>query len=258
MARNNAPSALLCEQTYNDMRDSLPSSTKKQSSPFLNFEAELRNEIYRLVLVSKPIVVEIADAPPVDHPLLKTCRQIRTEARGIYLRESKLIFAVRNLDIRKVVVWLDRSPAHPDVHSMYANAQLALTATPKDRSSWAFLRYWAFLYRAGRCPRLTSASFNARSDATHYLPARDQLQAISLFDVAESHLMSDLNTFSAALERYREDFMAPHENNHRIWWGCSFTPEFPPPLPLPPRTVYGPDRVRPEVSPPMDWNQFWP
>jgi hypothetical protein len=215
MARNNAPSALLREQTYNDLRDSLPSSIK-QNSPFLNLEAELRNEIYRLVLVSEPIVVEIAGAPPVEHPLLKTCRQIRTEARGIYLRESKLIFAVRNLDIRKVVVWLDRSLAHPDVHSMYANAQLALTATPKDRSSWAFLRYWAFLYRAGRCPRLTFASFNTRSDVTHYLSARDKLQAISLFDVAEAHLTSDIITFSDALEDHRQNFMAPHENSHRI------------------------------------------
>jgi hypothetical protein len=253
MALDNAPSALLREQTYNDLRDSLHSSIK-QNSPLLNLEAELRNEIYRRVLVSEPIVVEIADAPPVDHPLLKTCRQIRTEARGIYFQESNLIFAVRNLDIRKVVTWLDRSLAHPDVHDMYANAKLALTATPKDRSSWAFLRYWAFLYRAGRCPRLTSASFETRSDAIHYLPASDQLQAISLFDVAQSHLTSDIHTFSAALEEHRRNFMAPHENNHRIWWGCSFTPEFPSPLPLPPRTNYG--RVQPKVPPPMDWDQF--
>jgi hypothetical protein len=254
MARNKGPGALLREQKRNDLRNGLRSSTK-QGSPFLNLEAEFRNEIYRLAMVSEePIVVEIADTPPMDHPLLRTCRQIRIEAGGIYYQENKVIFAVRNLDIRNVVGWLDRSSAH---HDLFANSQLALTVTPKDRSSWALLRYWAFLYREGRVARLTSASLDARTLATYDLPTRDRLQAVALFDVAEAHLASDFRTFSAALEKHRQNFMAPHETHHRIWWGDSYRPEFAPPLPKPKRTNdYSVKQVPPKASPPMDWQQF--
>jgi hypothetical protein len=105
-----------------------------------------------------------------------------------------------------------------------------------------------------RCPRLTAAA--STSLAIHYLPAEDRLQAISLFDVTESHLTSDLKTFDRALDEHCNNFMAPHETNHRIWWGGSWWPEFPPPLPLGQHTMYG-KRVRPKTLPPMDWDQFF-
>jgi hypothetical protein len=241
MAQNNTLSIRL---------RSSPQLDPEQPSRLLNLDSGVRNIIYRFALVPEDtIVVEIADTSPMDPPLLKTCRQIRTEARGIFYQENKVTLAVRNLDIRNIVQWLDLSLAH---HDMYANAQLALIVTPKLRSPWAFLRYQAFLYRAGRCMRPTAASSDARSLAKDYLNTIHRLQVVSLFSVAEKHLASDLNTFSVALEIHRRDFMAPHVNH--IWLGSDFEPEFPPPLLLPPRSASS--RVPPKLFPPMDWDQF--
>ena len=87
-------------------------NTRSGSSKCHLFELspELRNTIYRLALVSNnTIEVGAADAPPMDPPLLMTCRQIRREARGIYYQENTVNFTALDYDVRKIVTWLDRS-----------------------------------------------------------------------------------------------------------------------------------------------------
>jgi hypothetical protein len=111
-----------------------PQVEEKQPCYLLNIHAEIRNEIYRLVLVSEDkIRVGVHDAPPMDPPLLRTNRQIRSEARGIFHKENRAEFAVLNYDIRKIIAWLDLSLIH---HSLYANTRLELSVTDQYTICW--------------------------------------------------------------------------------------------------------------------------
>jgi len=102
----------------------------EQPCYLLELSAELRNTIYRLALVSEdPIELEDADIPPMDPPLLKTCRQIRSEARGIFYKENKVIFLVEDWDISRIVKWLDLSSAH---HDLCVNTKPQMSVTGKN------------------------------------------------------------------------------------------------------------------------------
>jgi hypothetical protein len=195
---------------------------------FLKLSPELLNTIYRLVLVSdNAIEVKVTDAPPMDPPLLRTCRQIRREARGIYYQENTVNFTVLDYDIRKIVAWLDLSSAH---HDLYSNAQLTLSISSHSTVCWYHLHYWIFMYRMGRITRLTRASSSVAtgSDGIQHNEG-DRSLAIGLFDLAESHLAagSDSQTIHAALEQYRKNVMRPHPVHHRIWHNLP-DPPFPP------------------------------
>jgi hypothetical protein len=220
-----------------------PQVVEKQPCYLLHIHAEIRNEIYRLVLVSEDkIRVGVNDAPPMDPPLLRTNRQIRSEARGIFYKENRAEFSVLNYDIRKIVTWLDLSPIH---HSLYANAQLELSVTDQYTICWYNLHNWVYMYRKGRCARLTyRSSFCERITYAVSVPTVghahihshlfDRDQAIELFRVAQKHLAagSDSHTTHVALERYRTHHMMPHPTTHRIWWN---SPDPPAPAPPPPQ-----------------------
>jgi hypothetical protein len=220
-----------------------PQVVEKQPCYLLHIHAEIRNEIYRLVLVSEDkIRVGVNDAPPMDPPLLRTNRQIRSEARGIFYKENRAEFSVLNYDIRKIITWLDLSPIH---HSLYANAQLELSVTDQYTICWYNLHNWVYMYRKGRCARLTyRSSFCERITYAVSVPTVghahihshlfDRDQAIELFRVAQKHLAagSDSHTTHVALERYRTHHMMPHPTTHRIWWN---SPDPPAPAPPPPQ-----------------------
>ena len=206
-------------------------NTRSGSSKCHLFELspELRNTIYRLALVSNnTIEVGAADAPPMDPPLLMTCRQIRREARGIYYQENAMNFTTLDYDVRKIVTWLDRSPAH---HDLYANARLTLSVTNQYTICWYNLHNWTYMYRKGRITRLTLASSSLATgrDSIHATNS-DRRQASGLFDVAEAHLAagSDPHTSHVAREQYRQSSMSPDPVRHKIWWN-----NLDPPTPLP-------------------------
>ncbi|USW58685.1 hypothetical protein Slin15195_G120040 [Septoria linicola] len=84
-------------------------------SLFLELPTELRNDIYRLVLVRpkhKRDVVTTIDTIPKEPALLLTCRQIRGEALGIYFRENKFTFRIRDCDAEVYLKWCVRSKHH--------------------------------------------------------------------------------------------------------------------------------------------------
>lgn len=59
-----------------------------QDSPLLALAPELRNKIYRLVLVSDAAIDIGSESSPTPPRLLGTCRQIRHEATSIYYHEN--------------------------------------------------------------------------------------------------------------------------------------------------------------------------
>ena len=68
--------------------------------------AELRNQIYQLVLVvNTPIVIDTDPTATLPH-LLAVSSQIRQEARGIYYIENKFHLRVRDFNARAYLPWV--------------------------------------------------------------------------------------------------------------------------------------------------------
>ena len=187
----------------------------KQPCYLLDAHPEIRNEIYRLVLVSDGrIEVGADDALPLDPPLLRTNRQIRSEARGIFYKENTVKITVLDYDVRKIVKWVDQSPAH---HDMCTKMHLQLFVS----SSWIYCFHamlnWAYAYFQGRCGRLTLESSSlAPNDAN----AKDvnRLEVIAMFDALENHPLvgrskSDPDTVRMTISHH-------HGNNMKgtLWW----------------------------------------
>lgn len=78
------------------------SNSAKKWKGFLDIPAELRNEIYRHVLVKKS---KVSFAHPANFPrtaaLLRTCRQVYEEARGILYSENEFRFERDHRNIRR-------------------------------------------------------------------------------------------------------------------------------------------------------------
>lgn len=82
-----------------------PESVEPQSSSrLLALPAELRNQIYRYVLVLEPgNRVTLTPTRPNQPPLLCTSRQLRHEAIGIYFSENHFSISVVNYDLRPCI-----------------------------------------------------------------------------------------------------------------------------------------------------------
>jgi len=80
--------------------------TTKPDNPLMRLPGELRNEIYRLVLVSNNQLLVTKSSIPTQPPLTMVSRQIRKEAIAIFYRENKFGVEVVNNDGRHEGVWL--------------------------------------------------------------------------------------------------------------------------------------------------------
>jgi hypothetical protein len=70
---------------------------------FFRIPGELRNRIYREVLVPEPYIYLSQDDYGPQPPLLRTCTQIRTEAMGIYYLENNFRAYIFEFDLRKLL-----------------------------------------------------------------------------------------------------------------------------------------------------------
>jgi hypothetical protein len=84
----------------------LGTKTAEESSPLLELPPELRNQIYRYVLVSKS-TVHVGLGAFVESPLLMTFKQIRHEATSIFYKENTIEILIDNYDITKSIKWED-------------------------------------------------------------------------------------------------------------------------------------------------------
>lgn len=170
--------------------------------------AELRNQVYRLVLVGDEVFDINSNAtPPLDHPLLKTCRLVRAEARKIYYEENRMIWHVHNFDVSRLVQWLDLSNAHWDLYRE-SNSEMHLTHKVKEhKDSWPNLLNWVDLYWQHRCRRIDH--YHGAGVVGRAVP---QDQVVEFFDLVDKLVDTDGMTWkklSAALEKHRRTVMIP-------------------------------------------------
>lgn len=71
--------------------DTLESADRNLKFPFLKLPAELRNIIYKLVLVATPTTTVTSRTQP---PLTKVCKQVRNEALSIYYAYNQFLVTV--------------------------------------------------------------------------------------------------------------------------------------------------------------------
>lgn len=113
---------------------------------FLDLPAELRIEIYNLVL--KKVVIHILPSnsdrqQPAPHGLLRTCRQIRQEVLPIIHTSCAIRATITDFDFSGLLTWLSRVSG--DGHKALAkNAGLVIhfCASEKVPSDLPFLRRW--------------------------------------------------------------------------------------------------------------------
>lgn len=114
----------------------------------LTLPPEIRNQIYQLVLVSEENI-EISAARQISIPeepgLLRTCCQIRNEARPMYFLQNSFTFSVHNWDATLLLKWAQVSPLHRATRILYT-ANLV-----SHKESWENLMVWLETCAEGRC-----------------------------------------------------------------------------------------------------------
>lgn len=80
------------------------SATDDMHCPLLELPAEIRNRIYREVLLS-PEPVQVTENNYQQPSLLRTCSQIRSEASSIYYIESEFELVLENFDTTPATSW---------------------------------------------------------------------------------------------------------------------------------------------------------
>lgn len=156
--------------TPTSSQTSTPTSTSQPQCLFLQkLPAELRNEIYRLVLVENsddhPVqnLSRLYDnaSPTLDPPLLKTCRQIREETSTIFWQENMFFIEILNCDVSGLIRWLNMAQSHKNApltillrfKTHYANL-LGSGRSGRWANPWDNLLLWVQAYLQGRCHRL--------------------------------------------------------------------------------------------------------
>lgn len=111
-----------------------PQTSTPSTSALLSLPPEMRNRIYRFALLHEnDILTQTGSKPPADPAILRTCRQLRNEASGIYYQENDIVFEVESYDIDTYVRWTERS-----IHRRKANVKFRMSAPP----NWANLLRW--------------------------------------------------------------------------------------------------------------------
>lgn len=148
-----------------------------QDSPLLALAPELRNDIYRHVLVSDAAIDIGSESSATQPSILQTCRQIREEAESIYYHEN--IFAATASpygmgNYLRVHGWLCKIGAARC--AMMANLRLNLGPSKYNQSSgpdamckqrrstiWDYARRWV-RHLAGSGVPLSAIHFKAPSE----------------------------------------------------------------------------------------------
>ncbi|KAK1063095.1 hypothetical protein LTR12_017342 [Friedmanniomyces endolithicus] len=131
-----------------DMTDTAPSPAPAilQTSRLLTLPAEIRNSIYDLILVREGRKRVLAPALPYDPALLRTCRQIRQEAQGIFLHQNTFYITVYNFHYT--------IPRTHWFHLVAPHNRSVVLALETKKMQWEHLRDWLKAYHAGEATRL--------------------------------------------------------------------------------------------------------
>lgn len=127
-------------------------------SPLFKLSAELRNTIYRLVLVEdhdecfvEPVVVDNVNGIP-EPGLLLSNKIVRSEALGIFYYENHWDCEVRNYDPAPVLLLQSKFKMPFSKHPMF----ITITSVRRevDMKTWRNLVSWLHMYRERKCPSL--------------------------------------------------------------------------------------------------------
>lgn len=115
-------------------------------SRLLSLPPELRNNIYHLVLVEpRAIVIDDQRPPPPEPGLLSVCKQIRSEAIGVYFKANLFRFIIHDLDATTYIRWCVASHKRKSCHKRFE---------VRESYNWTNLLVWLKAYYDGRCRRV--------------------------------------------------------------------------------------------------------
>ncbi|KAK0263972.1 hypothetical protein LTS09_002323 [Friedmanniomyces endolithicus] len=124
-----------------------PAPAILQTSRLLTLPPEVRNTIYHLVLVREGRKRVLAPALPYDPAFLRTCRQIRHEAQGIFLHQNEFYITVYNYHYTM--------PRTHWFHMVAPHNRSVVLALEPTKMQWEHLRDWLKAYHAGEATRLS-------------------------------------------------------------------------------------------------------
>ncbi|KAK4549861.1 hypothetical protein LTR36_005162 [Oleoguttula mirabilis] len=126
----------------------LGSSVESERCALLSLPPELRNRIYRFVLVESDDIHVAATGPlPVEPGFLRTCSQVRNESSAIYYKKNKFNFVVKNHNARLYVQWAEASFKHYTSNHSF---------TIFSSTNWPNLLTWAKDYYSCKCHGVAS------------------------------------------------------------------------------------------------------
>ena len=129
-----------------------------QGSPFLTLPGELRNRIYRFILVQPPGErVQLRVPSDFTGPgLLTTCKQIRVEAQQIYYSENTFMVTCTAWNSDLPVLW-NRKAKQIGKESGLERQRLAGHMDGLHEANWNNLIVWLQRYHAGTVTSKTVA-----------------------------------------------------------------------------------------------------
>ena len=122
-------------------------ATAGESSPLLRLPAELRNDIYRLVVVS-PNAIRVGVTGFNEPPILTVSKQIRREASAILFAENSFVVTIHDYNVTGSEKWTDKMHAANQLGcpcSWKCGGSFSNTTVP----NWMNLLEWMKGYHAG-------------------------------------------------------------------------------------------------------------
>lgn len=134
------------EQTYNS-----------RESRLLSLPPELRNAIYREVLLENGVVRITNEARPAPPSLLQVNRQIRKEATAIYYKENTLRFCIWKFDAGVYITWSQLFTFHGEFSTRWSF---------EGPRNWENLLQWVEASYTGKCTKLQRSSTSPPQSST--------------------------------------------------------------------------------------------
>jgi hypothetical protein len=122
--------------------------TAEESSPLLRLPAELRNDIYRLVVVS-PNAIRVGVTGFSEPPILSVSKQIRRETSVILYAENNFDVDIYNYDITSCQKWNEKLRAAHWRHELHTCNGFHGSFVHATTPNWANLLAWMKLNHAG-------------------------------------------------------------------------------------------------------------
>ena len=141
LPRDHAMASTQGEQT-------LGTTTVEEPSPLVELPPELRNKVYRYVLLSEG-PVHVGATGFMEPPLLMTAKQIRQEASSIFYKENEFDVLIIDYDIKNCIKWDRKIKAGFRRGDFVGRVSYGGSITYSSRRDWENLLGWMKAYHKG-------------------------------------------------------------------------------------------------------------